>query len=182
MIDTSGILPVWKCWSATLGLAEGSWESPDGAYRWLLWRTFAFRGDQPPLGFVMLNPSTADATTDDPTIRRCLGFAHREGAGGIIVVNLVPYRATDPDDLRDSLEAGIDVLSVRENERACEAVLGIAGPVIFAWGAGIRPWMDAAARRMRQEFPSRWCLGKTKTGEPRHPLMVRRDQPLVKYP
>ena len=51
------------------------------------------------LPFVMLNPSTADADNDDPTIRRCIAFAKREGAGGIVVANLFAFRATSPADM-----------------------------------------------------------------------------------
>lgn len=64
-----------------------------GRYRYRLTRRFA---DGPCATFVMLNPSTADETIDDPTIRRCRNFAIREGCGGLVVVNLFAYRATDP--------------------------------------------------------------------------------------
>src|SRR5689334_20041621 len=67
--------------------------SPCGLYRYRLTRRW---GDGPALLFVMLNPSTADATEDDPTIRRCTGFAKREGMPAIEVVNLFAWRATDP--------------------------------------------------------------------------------------
>src|ERR1700677_1476546 len=70
--------------------------SPCEKYRYRLER---FWGPGHALPFVMLNPSTADANIDDPTIRRCMGFSRREGAGGIIVVNLFAYRATEPSDL-----------------------------------------------------------------------------------
>jgi hypothetical protein len=53
----------------------------------------------PPVCFIMLNPSTADHHRDDPTIKRCMGFARRWGHGGIQVVNLFAYRATDPKEL-----------------------------------------------------------------------------------
>lgn len=65
-----------------------------GQYRYTL-----TRGDAPRLCFVMLNPSTADATLDDPTIRRCLGYAKREGCAGLEVLNLYALRATNPADL-----------------------------------------------------------------------------------
>ena len=63
-------------------------------YRYRLWRIW--NGSQSRLVFVMLNPSTADGEQDDPTIRKCVGFAERLGYGGIEVVNLFAWRATDP--------------------------------------------------------------------------------------
>ncbi|MES2137565.1 MAG: DUF1643 domain-containing protein [Pseudomonadota bacterium] len=51
------------------------------------------------VAFVMLNPSTADAVQDDPTIRRCIGFAKAWGKGGIVVINLFAFRATNPKDM-----------------------------------------------------------------------------------
>ena len=67
-----------------------------GAYRYSLTRKWS---DAPLLSFVMLNPSTADAKEDDPTIRRCIGFARREGAGGLIVANLYALRSSSPEAL-----------------------------------------------------------------------------------
>ena len=67
-----------------------------GLYRYRLDRRWA---DGPTCGFIMLNPSTADAEVDDPTIRRCIGFAKREACGALIVVNIYPLRATKPADL-----------------------------------------------------------------------------------
>lgn len=159
---------------------DGAAISECGRYRTLLWRGVA--GSQAPLVFVMLNPSTADATEDDPTIRRCRGFARREGAGGIVVVNLSPWRATDPAQLELAHKDGHDVLHTDENRRAMLAARSL-GAFVVAWGAGIRPWMDGAARMARTiGADSVRCFGKTKTGEPRHPLMLRWDAPLVQFP
>ena len=72
--------------------------SEDGLYRYALSRTW--EGPIWSLAFIMLNPSTADATEDDPTIRKCIGFAQRNGCNAIEVVNLFAFRATDPNDLR----------------------------------------------------------------------------------
>jgi len=77
-------------------LQRGAVISPCGLYRYSLTRTWSAAL---PLPFVMLNPSTADADIDDPTIRRCMAFARREHAGGIIVANVFAYRATSPADL-----------------------------------------------------------------------------------
>lgn len=84
----------------------GAVVSGDGRYRYALTRTW--RPDAPLLTFVMLNPSTADAYADDPTIRRCIGFARREGAAGIRVANLFAYRATSPAALVGPVDAAAD--------------------------------------------------------------------------
>lgn len=168
-------------WSAALGPPGGATLSECGLHRYLLWRTFD-GARTTPLVFGMLNPSTADANKNDPTITRCLGFARREGAGGIIVVNLSPFRATDPQDLLDSHEAGIDVFQASENRAALDLARSFSTRFVLAWGAGIRPWLDGAARAMRQAAGAEaLCLGRTKMGEPRHPLMLRADTPLERF-
>jgi hypothetical protein len=79
----------------------------------------------------MLNPSTADADVDDPTIRRCLGFANRECAGGIVVVNLYAFRATDPRNLpKDGAMVGSE-----NGAHLYEAIIEADGkPIVCAWG------------------------------------------------
>ncbi len=69
---------------------------PSGTYRWLLGRQW---GSGPFCHFTMLNPSSADAMEDDPTIRRCVGYALREDCGGLLVTNLSSFRATKPQQL-----------------------------------------------------------------------------------
>jgi hypothetical protein len=76
---------------------RGATLSDCGRYRYRLWRRWA---DGPTVLFVMLNPSTADADVDDPTIRRCIGFARSWGAGALEVVNLYAWRATQPAELK----------------------------------------------------------------------------------
>ena len=77
-----------------------------GKYRWWLRRRWA---DGPVVCFVMLNPSTADAEQDDPTIRRCIGFAQAWGCGALEVRNLFPFRATNPADMLKAAKAGVDI-------------------------------------------------------------------------
>lgn len=147
-------------------------------YRYRLTRTWDDYRD--PLPFVMLNPSTADSEIDDPTIRRCMGFAKREGAGGIVVANLYAYRATDPV----SLWARDDPYGPENDMALTDITAWAAGtdvPLVCAWGAhggrNNRPivlMQKSGARLM--------CLGRTKDGHPRHPLYVRADQPLEPYP
>ena len=168
-------------WSRNLGDTNGARFLRDDRFRTMLWRTFPDNAAEPPLIFAMLNPSTADAALDDPTIRRCIGFAVREKAGGIIVVNLSPFRATDPKDLFAAADRGLDVLQREENRAAFREAVKY-GPVVFAWGAHAKEWMREAqadlfdeARAAKQPI---YHLGRTKHGEPRHPLMLRADTPL----
>lgn len=156
-------------------IERGAELSPCGRYRYRLWRRW---GEGAPLVWCMLNPSTADALEDDPTIRRCMGFARRDGHGGIEVANLFALRATDPS----ALAAADDPVGPLNNA----ILLGTAraaGTVVAAWGAH-------AAARERQHVALAYfvavgarvlCLGATRGGEPRHPLYVRGDQPLVEY-
>lgn len=152
--------------------------SEDNRYRYRLTRIW--EAGKPPLSFVMLNPSTADDRVDDPTIRRCMGFAKREGCGGIIVVNLYGLRATDPAELT---KAG-DPYGPK-NADALLAVLDEAAiydtPVVCAWGTKAG-FAAARFRTSAKATPARLvCLGRTKDGHPRHPLYVRGDQPLEPF-
>ena len=144
-----------------------------GAYRYRLHRTWEQRGKR--VVFVLLNPSTADAETNDPTIRRCIGFARDWGFGSMVVVNLFGFRATRPDDLfkaRDPIGPDNDRWLRREIRRAHRVVMG--------WGAhsGIEDRAAAATGRN----PGPWtCLGTTKDGHPRHPLYMRKDAVPLPY-
>ena len=153
-----------------------------GRYRYRLIRQW---GTNPPLAFIMLNPSIADANLDDPTIRRCMSFARREGCGGVVVVNLFALRATDPKELRKST---VDPIGP-ENDIAVatliDAPLSTGSRVVCAWGAHAlateqgRKTIDRAQACGRQL----WCLGKTRIARaPCHPLYLPDDQPLEAFP
>lgn len=152
-----------------------------GAYRYSLTRRWHFPGSLLP--FIMLNPSTADAEQDDPTIRRCMGFARREGKAGIVVVNLYAFRSTSPEALwKVEDPIGPDnwrTLVNLGNEAAEEGV-----PIVCAWGAHARAnQVDAIVVALGGCCEVRLvCLGKTAAGAPRHPLYVRADQPLEPFP
>ena len=152
--------------------------SDDGLYRYRLTREVGCCDRT--MTFVMLNPSTADALTDDPTIRRCKNFAAREGCHRIIVVNLYAYRATKPTVLREAAGAGIDPVGP-ENLRHVDMAMR-EGRVVVAWGAhaATSPATSVAHLIANWSGPM-WCLGRTKDGSPRHPLMVRSDQPLERW-
>lgn len=147
--------------------------SDDGRYRYRLTRRWA-DGDAWAT-FVMLNPSTADATEDDPTIRRCVSFAKREGCSALQVVNLFAYRATDPRELKRVADpVGPD------NDAWLSRALGTPALRIAAWGAHGRP--DRVVVVKSFAVPGLHALGVTKDGHPRHPLYLRADAPLVTWP
>jgi hypothetical protein len=149
-----------------------------GEYRYRLTRNW---GPKPMLPFVMLNPSTADANVDDPTIRRCMGFAEREGAGGIIVSNLYAFRATSPDDMFNAIFPTGPQNESYLSQLAFEAV-GAGMPIVCAWGTLGDENASWAICLFREAGVRLVCLGKTKDGHPRHPLYVKANQPLVPYP
>lgn len=148
-----------------------------GTYRYRLTRLWDPHAR--PACFVMLNPSTADAKRDDPTIRRCVGFARAWGCGGIVVVNLFALRATDPA----ALHAATDPIGPA-NEGYIRGAMVEGWPVVAAWGAHVPARGRANHTRVgadRAGIPLK-CLGVTKEGFPRHPLYVRADAPLIPYP
>ena len=154
--------------------------SPCGRYRYTLVRQWD--SGRPALLFVMLNPSTADAKADDPTIRRCMAFARREAAGGIVVVNLYSLRSTDPKALR-SAEDPVGPFNHRVIYDAAVAAAEAGMPVVCAWGVNDVSQVAGAALSEAREAGARLvCLGKTKGGHPRHPLYVRSGQPFEAYP
>lgn len=129
--------------------------------------------------FVMLNPSVADANIDDPTIRRCVGFATKWGCGGIIVVNLSPFRATDPKELRGRE----DIAAEAANRVYISDAMRDSIRVIAAWGAfdEKNQMLYRATQFVKGLGLKVWCFGKTKYGQPRHPLYVRGDKELEEW-
>lgn len=134
----------------------------------------------PLLEWVMLNPSTADGTLDDPTIRRVIGFAKRWGYGGIVVRNLYAYRATDPSALAnapDPIGPENRTYLRREDADLTVAAWG-AHPAVVGWWSG---YPYAWQRTVLQRDNGLWCLGTTKEGHPRHPLYVRGDTNPIRW-
>lgn len=159
-------------------MRRGAVISDCGTYRYHLWRDWSNGADCRPLQFVMLNPSTADGEQDDPTIRRCINFAEREGCNAINVANLFAYRATDPKHLPRIGAVGDD--NDLWLQRYFDVSAAFGTPLVAAWGAH-KAASDRAAI-VRSMAASRGltfaCLGRTKAGHPRHPLYVKGDQPL----
>lgn len=127
--------------------------------------------------WVMLNPSTANATEDDPTIRKCIGFTQRWGFRHLKVINLFAYRATDPTKLTapDIIDSG--------NIQAIFSEVGAHDRVVFAWGGGLKyahgnKWV---AEFIARTFFDAQCFGLNRDGTPKHPLYLSYETELVPY-
>jgi hypothetical protein len=148
---------------------KGAIFSENKLFRYVLWRKTG-NDSIKTIVFIMLNPSTADENTDDPTIRRCINFARQWGFGTLRVLNLYAFRATDPKDmLRAEDPVGPENLVWLRKESYG------ADRVICAWGvnAARSEYYDQIITSLRSRFL--YCLGKTKDGHPRHPLYVKGD-------
>jgi hypothetical protein len=145
--------------------------SDDGIYRYFL--DIIWDATLPMAAFVGLNPSTADVKQDDPTIRRCRGFAESWGMGGMRMLNLFAFRATDPK-----------VMLAAKDPIGPENHLGIlladvTGPWIACWGThGSHMERGAKVRRNLHDLQ---CLGKNRDGSPKHPLYLKADTKLELY-
>lgn len=144
--------------------------SPCGTYRYSLRRWWG--STLATLVVIGLNPSTADARDDDPTIRRCVDFAALLGCGGLVMLNAYAYRATDP---RALVAAGYPVGP--DNDRIIAAHLAHAdiAAVVCAWSDHVRPKRAREVVAILREFTHvPLALGVTKSGAPRHPLYLPR--------
>lgn len=149
--------------------------SPCGQYRYVLTRKTKcpLRWIRRAL-FVMLNPSTADATKDDPTIRRCISFAEREGCTDLTVVNLFAFRATKPHDLMKAPYPIGPLNDIKIAEQIEKHQMNSI--IVAAWGQ--HPFAKERAKEVLDKFGPFLCLGKTQNGYPRHPLYLRSTQEL----
>ncbi len=153
--------------------------STDEQYRYDLTRAWSPANRK--ITWVMLNPSTADAEQDDPTIRRCIGFSQMWGYGGMTIVNLYAYRTSDPKELLKVKDPNGPENHDTILRRVSESEL-----VVAAWGAFTekvtftrgRPSVESLCRRL--DVPLR-CLGTTQSGAPRHPLYVKGTTPLEPF-
>ena len=143
--------------------------SPDAQYRYALDREWAGLFSGGVCCWVMLNPSTADAQQDDPTVRRCIYFAQRWGYQAITVLNLFAYRATDPKELR-----GVEDPVGPDNELWFERVLGRSDAVVCAWGnhGNLHGQSEIGLEWIRRAGHEPLALRVTGQGQPQHPLYL----------
>jgi hypothetical protein len=150
--------------------------SEDGHHRYLLTREF---GGSSTCVFVMLNPSTADADHDDPTIRRCIGFAKREGYGRLEIVNLFGFMATDPAELFAS-----DDPVGNDNDAEIASALARAEVTVVAWGnhgAVDGGRLSVVLGLIADSGKPTKCFGVTAKAQPKHPLYLPSDAELVDF-
>jgi len=172
-----------------------------GRYRW--WLRRQWREEAATLLFIGLNPSSADGSRDDPTLRRLIGFAGAWGYGAVEVVNLFAWISADPEGLRRASEpvgprTDAWIRSrVRQLQRSHAAAVCAAEPAVdrqgepletrlplwLGWGNG-GGWQgrDHQMRLLLARLPVRLlCLGQTASGQPRHPLYVASGRPLLPF-
>jgi len=150
-------------------METGAQFSESRVFRYALWRTWEEQKGH--VMFIGLNPSTADEQHDDATVRRCIAFAREWGYGGLHMLNLFAYRSTDPKVLMDP-NLGYDPVGPK-NDEFLRLYTESSDQVIAAWGAN-------GAFQTRGEYVDGLldypmaCLGVTKSGQPRHPLYLRK--------
>lgn len=126
--------------------------------------------------FIGLNPSTADASADDPTIRRCMGFARDWGYREMIMVNLFAFRTPHPQLLKAATDP-----EGAQNRRALKRNCISAERIVAAWGNhGTYQNQDSRMAVIWQGL-SVHCFGLTKTGQPLHPLYQARTASLIEF-
>ncbi|MBD2319872.1 DUF1643 domain-containing protein [Phormidium tenue] len=148
-------------------MKKGAVIDKTGLYRYSLWREWDI--DKSKIVFIMLNPSKADASIDDPTLRRCINFANSWGFGSLIVVNLFAFRTASPLELKK-----VDNPIGKQNDRYLKKAIKSADRVVVAWGNnGKLMQRDRFVLELLSKHNIQpHCLGITKSGYPCHPLYV----------
>lgn len=143
--------------------------SPCRTYRYSLTREWSWETTSLYVLFIGLNPSTADEANDDPTIRRCIGYAKSWNYGGLFVANLFAFRATKPADMKAALEpVGTD------NNKWLLELAGQAQITIACWGNDGS--FKGRASEVIKLLPQLHCLKiNERSGQPAHPLYLKGD-------
>ncbi|HEA46393.1 MAG TPA: DUF1643 domain-containing protein [Candidatus Pacearchaeota archaeon] len=146
--------------------------SEDRVHRYVLIREWDL--NKPSLMVVSLNPSTADEKKNDPTIRRCIGFAKKWGFGKLIMTNIFAFRATLPKDLFNS-ENPVG----NKNDYWLKKLSKKADKVLLAYGnhGKFRNRHDEILKIIDNPY----CIKKSKTGMPMHPLYLKYTKDPIRY-
>ncbi len=154
---------------------SGAVFAEDRTHRLYLWRRW--NTNLPWIMFIGLNPSTADERLNDPTVRRCIGFAEKWGYGGIFMCNVFTLVSSDPKKLNTEppLVMGVN-LAMRVIRRRSEKAVAAWGGLIVK----VRGWEDRVDR-ITQDLAPLHCLGLTKQDHPRHPLYLPGNTELEEF-
>lgn len=150
-----------------VGVHRSAVFSPCGNYRYSLTR--AWDDSKPRVCFLMQNPSVANDCEDDPTVKKCIGFARRWGFGSIVVVNIRSFVATDPTDVGCAAAKGMDTVGA-DNGRYVREALSQCKSLVVACG-GDESMLDAARETLADccDGMEISCIGYTQNDVPRHP-------------
>lgn len=167
-----------------MAVDKGAVLSACGLYRYYLYRSWD--ATLPRMGIIMLNPSTADAEVDDPTIRRVVSFASGLGFGRADVCNLFAYRATEPDGLLKTKWPASEPRNPAANSMALRMLCAQADKVVVAWGNTKIACLDGRGKgtiKVMREWWNvpLWALKINQDGTPGHPLYLPGDTQLVPY-
>lgn len=140
--------------------------SDDRQYRYVLFRIWD--SNKPMVNFIGLNPSTADEIKDDPTMRRCCGFAKSWGYGGFYMTNLFAYKATKPEDLKKALDP-----IGKDNDKWLLEIEKKVEQVVFAWG--VHGKFMNRDEQVKKLITQGYFIDLTKDGHPKHPLYLKNE-------
>lgn len=166
--------------STEAGQVNGAMISECGKYRYVLTRAWDFQNTCRCL-FIMLNPSTADAYDNDPTVVRCIDYAKRFGCSSLAIVNMFAHRATDSREL-SKVEDPVGPL----NDMFLEDYIGEADIIIAAWSTGPKGNKELflqQEQRVKNKLPYSgvYCLELSKDGHPKHPLYLKKNIKLQEF-
>ena len=146
---------------------SGAKWSEDGLYRYLLWRIWEAEKDV--VGFILLNPSTADVDNDSPTSDKLEKYAKDWGYGGYMLGNLFAFKSTD----RKMLEiVGEDAIGP-SNDHWLKYLIKYADRVVCAWGE--KGKLYGRANKVLKLIEEPYCLCRNQSGQPAHTLYLQRD-------
>lgn len=168
-------------------MTTGAFFSKCLKYRYKLWRVWDMA--KPPLLIILLNPSKANATENDNTIRWLINYATKNGFGGILVVNLFAFRATMPDDMKRA-EDPVGPENDKHIVDSVRAITKSGGKVVVAWGThgsfkerdrDVLKLVNRTMRNIGHDTRRALCFGHTVAGYPTHPVRLGQERDLVVY-
>jgi hypothetical protein len=165
-----------------LSIPKGAIFSDDGKFRYALWRVckdmFSTSRNLKIRLQISLNPSTAGKLNDDPTISRSVVRAVKDGFGVFMQGNLSAYISTDPKIfLREGCQIGLETDDYLRQMISLALLSG--GQVVCAWGSFLG--ISERAKEVLKMIPEPYCLGVNPDGNPKHPLYIGYNIPMVRY-